>query len=305
MDETSDYRTAGAQAGTEPVNASDAEPGTRILAGGGAVISAGGETEAGYVEVAGLPTWHEVGGEGPAVVLLHGGFSGAAAWSAQAPALTHAGFRVHVPERRGHAHTPDVDGPLTYDVMAEDTIAYLEVVVGGPAHLVGWSDGAVVALLVAQRRPDLAGHMVLIGQYYNSSGRVPGSALDRWLRTEEAKDFLRQGYDPVSPDGPGHFPVVYAKTMAMIDSEPELDLAALSTVLAPTLVLQGDQDEVTLDHGAAVAAALGDARFAVLPGTHALPLEQPELVNALLTAFLRGKISAAASIQQSLSKDKE
>ena len=66
---------------------------------------------------------------------------------AQAPALASAGFRVHVPERRGHARTPDVDGPLTYEVMAADTVAYLEAEVGGHAHLVGWSDGAVVALL--------------------------------------------------------------------------------------------------------------------------------------------------------------
>ena len=124
-----------------------------------------------------------------------------------------------------------------------------------------------MALLVARRRPDLAGRMVLIGQYYNSSGRVPGSDLDRWLRSEEAKDLLRQGYDRVSPDGPGHFPAVYAKTLAMIDSEPELDLATLGTVRAPTLVLQGDRDEVTVDHGAAAAAALGNARLAVLPGT--------------------------------------
>lgn len=255
--------------------------------------------QAGYVEVAGLPTWHEVRGEGPAVVLLHGGFSGAAGWSAQAPALAAAGFRVHVPERRGHAHTPDVDAPLTYGVMAEDTIAYLDEVVGGPAHLVGWSDGAVVALLAAQRRPDLAGHMVLIGQYYNSSGRVPGSDLMRWLHTEEAMDFLRQGYDPVSPDGPEHFSVVYAKTMAMIDSEPELDLATLDTVQAPALLLQGDRDEVTLDHSAAIAAALGNARLAVLPGTHLLPLELPDVVNPLLIAFLRGSFAASLPTTQS------
>src|SRR5215813_3228128 len=249
--------------------------------------------QAGYVEVAGVPTWHEVRGEGPAVVLLHGAFSGAAGWSAQAPALTGAGFRVHVPERRGHPHTPDVAAPLTYGVMAEDTVAYLEVVVGGPAHLVGWSDGAVVALLTAQQRPDLVRRMVLIGQYYNSSGRVPGSDIDRWLHREEAKEFLRRGYDPVSPDGPEHFPVVYAKTLAMIDSEPELDLATLGTVSAPTLVLQGDRDEVTLGHGAAVSAALGNARLAVLPGTHALPLELPDVVNPLLIAFLRGNISVS------------
>jgi len=250
--------------------------------------------QAGYVTIAGLPTWREVGGEGPPVVLLHGGFSGAAAWGAQAPALASAGFRVHVPERRGHARTPDVDGPLTYEVMAADTVAYLEAEVEGPAHLVGWSDGAVVALLVALRRPDLVGRMVLIGQYYNSSGRVPGSDLDRLLRGAEAKEFLRQAYDPVSPDGPEHFEVVYAKAMTMIDHEPEIDLAALASVSAPALVLQGDQDEVTLEHGAAVAAALGDARLAVLPGTHGLPIELPGLVNALLISFLSGALPAPA-----------
>jgi len=250
--------------------------------------------QAGYVTIAGLPTWHEVGGEGPAVVLLHGGFAGAASWGAQAPTLASAGFRVHVPERRGHAHTRDVDGPLTYEVMAADTVAYLEAEVGGQSHLIGWSDGAVVALLVALRRPDLAGRMVLIGQYYNSSGRVPDSNLDRLIRSAEAKEFLRQAYDPVSPDGPEHFEVVYAKMMTMIDSEPEIDLAALASVSAPALVLQGDRDEVTLEHGAAVAAALADGRLAVLPGTHGLPIELPRLVNTLLISFLTGAVPAPA-----------
>lgn len=98
---------------------------------------------------------------------------------------------MRVPERRGHGHTRDVDAPLSYAAMADDTVVYLETEVGGPAHLVGWSDGAVVALLAAQRRPDLVERMVLIGQYYNSSGRVPSSDLDRLLHSEEAKGFLR------------------------------------------------------------------------------------------------------------------
>jgi pimeloyl-ACP methyl ester carboxylesterase len=65
-------------------------------------------------------------------------------------------------------------------------------------------------------------------------------------------------------------------------------------------VLQGDRDEVTLDHGAAVAAALANARLAVLPGTHALPLELPDVVSPLFVAFLRGNISASVSMRQSL-----
>jgi len=242
-----------------------------------------------YVDVNGLRTWHEVSGEGDPLVLLHGAFAGASSWSGQAPVLARAGYRVHVPERRGHAHTPDVPGPLTYDVMADDTVAYLDGVVGGPAHLVGWSDGAVVALLVAQRRPDLVDRLVLIGQYYNSSGKVTGGLVEQLSAGgDKVIGFLRAGYDPVSPDGPEHFPVVYAKTMQMLATEPEIDLASLTVVGAPTLVLQGDRDEVTLEHGAAVAAVLPHGGFAVLPGTHALPVENPGVVNALLLWFLAG-----------------
>jgi pimeloyl-ACP methyl ester carboxylesterase len=100
--------------------------------------------------------------------------------------------------------------------------------------------------------------------------------------------FLRAEYDQVSPDGPAHFPTVYAKTLRMLATEPELDLASLARVAAPTLVLQGDRDEVTLEHGAAVATALPHGRLAVLPGTHALPVENPRVVNALLVWFLAG-----------------
>ena len=242
-----------------------------------------------YVNVNGLRTWHEVQGAGHPLVLLHGAFAGASSWSAQAPALARAGYKVYVPERRGHAHTPDLEGPLTYQVMADDTVAYLDGVVGGPARLVGWSDGAVVALLVALRRPDLVDRQVLIGQYYNSSGKVSGGLVDQLTAGgDQVMGFLRAGYDPVSPDGPEHFPVVYAKTLQMIETEPELDLAALAAVGAPTLVLQGDRDEVTLEHGAAVASALPKGRLAVLPGTHLLPLESPDVVNALLLWFLGG-----------------
>jgi pimeloyl-ACP methyl ester carboxylesterase len=246
-----------------------------------------------YVDVNGLRTWHEVRGEGHPVVLLHGAFAGAASWSAQTPELARAGYRVHVPERRGHAHTPDVAGPFTYGVMADDTVAYLDGVVGGPAHLVGWSDGAVVALLVARRRPDLVDRLVLIGQYYNASGKVTGGLVDQ-LRAggDEVMGFLRAGYDPVSPDGPEHFPVVYAKTLQLLATEPELELASLAVVAAPTLVLQGDRDEVTLEHGAAVASVLPHGRLAVLPGTHALPVESPVVVNALLLWFLAGAMPA-------------
>jgi pimeloyl-ACP methyl ester carboxylesterase len=243
-----------------------------------------------YISVAGLEVWHEVwhevSGAGAPLVLLHGGFSGASSFAAQAAVLAGAGFRVYVPERRGHGHTRDVEGPLTYAVMAEDTIAYLDQVVAAPAHLVGWSDGAVVALLVAMRRPDLVARMVLIDQYYQSAGRAEGGDLVEALATPEAMALLHEDYDPVSPDGPEHFPVVHAKTLAMWRTEPEIALRELADVAVPTLVLQADRGVVRLEHSAAVAATLPAGRLAVLPGTHSLPAESPGPVNALLVDFL-------------------
>jgi pimeloyl-ACP methyl ester carboxylesterase len=243
---------------------------------------------AAYIEVAGLRTWHEVTGDGEPLVLLHGAFGGANSFVKQTPAFVEAGYRVYAPERRGHMHTPDVEGPLTYSVMADDTVAYLDQEVPSPAHMFGWSDGAVVALLVAQRRPDLVRRMVLVGQYYNSSGKRPDSTLLEDLSSPDALGFLRDEYARVSPDGGDHFPVVHAKTLHMLLTEPEIDLASLDAVDVPAVVLQGDRDEVTIEHSRELVATLPDARLAVLPGTHALPLESPEVVNPLVVQFLSG-----------------
>lgn len=247
-----------------------------------------------YVQVGGRKVWHEVLGQESAelapVVLLHGGLTGASSWSGQAPGLAAAGYLVYVPERRGHGHTPDVEGPISYQVMADDTIGYLDQEVGRAAHLIGWSDGAVVALLVARQRQDLAASLVLIGQYYNSAGRVTGGLTDA-LTGEgagEIVEFMRSAYAQESPDGPEHFDVVFGKMKRMFATEPEIDLASLSPVTMPALVMQGDRDEVTLEHGAAVASTLPAGRLAVLPGTHLLPIESPDLVTAILLAFVRG-----------------
>ena len=134
---------------------------------------------------------------------------------------------------------------------------------------------------------------MLIGQYFNSASRAAGGLLDDILGSSpEVADFRRQGHDRVSPDGPGHSPVFREKMLTMFRAEPELDLAGLAGVGVPALVLQGDRDEVTVQHSAAVAAMLPQGRLAVLPGSHLLPIESPDLVNALRLTFLRGGFPA-------------
>lgn len=147
----------------------------------------------------------------------------------------------------------------------------------------------MVAALVAMTSPELVDRVVLIGQYYDLAGAVPDGLTGHLIALrDDPPGFLRGSYDQVSPDGPEHFVAVYAKTVAMISTEPQIALTELAAIAAPTLVLQGDRDEVRLEHSAAVAAAIPQARLAVLPGTHALPIESPSVVNALLVDFLQG-----------------
>ena len=105
-----------------------------------------------YVDAGGLRTYYEAVGAGDPLILLHGGFCTVETFSGLTSLLAER-YRVYAPERRAHGRTPDVDGPISYGLMARDTIAFLEALDLPASHLVGWSDGAVVALLVALRSP--------------------------------------------------------------------------------------------------------------------------------------------------------
>jgi pimeloyl-ACP methyl ester carboxylesterase len=239
---------------------------------------------AGYIEVAGLRTWYDERGAGEPLVLLHPGGAGvdARAWSPNLPALAEA-FRVFTPERRAHGHTPDVDGPITFEAMATDTIAFLENVVGEPAHLAGCSDGAIVALMVARIRPDLVRRLAFIAGVFHRDGWAPG-VLDP---ANAPPEFLERLYGELSPDGPDHYRVVVAKLQQLHAEGPAMTVSELNQIGSRTLVMVGDDDEVTLEHAMAMYRELPDAELAVIPGTsHGLLVEKPALCNTVVLDFL-------------------
>jgi pimeloyl-ACP methyl ester carboxylesterase len=239
---------------------------------------------AGYVELGPTRTWYDERGEGDPLVLLHGGSSDARFFDRNVDALASR-FRVFTPERRGHGHTPDVEGPITYELMTQDTIAFLETVVGGPAHLVGHSDGAVVAMLLAMHRPDLANLLVLVSGGFNREGLVPGADGD--LDVDEVVAFVGPSYGEVSPDGEDHFRVVTEKIAVMASQEPALAASDLQAVTSRTLVMFSDDDLMSLEHAVAMYYALPDAELAIVPGTsHFLLREKPALCNAIIVDFL-------------------
>ena len=234
------------------------------------------------VRLGDVDTWYAEHGAGDPVVLLHPGGADARVWIPTLDALV-ARFRVLTPERRGHGRTADVEGPMTYALMTRDTVDFLETVVGGPAHLVGWSAGAVVGLLVALERADLVRRLAMISGVHHRDGWHPG-AIDPDV---EPHPVLRRGYEQLSPDGGGHYPVVQGKLARMNFEEPTLSEKELAGVTSRTLVMVGDDDEVTLEHAVATYRAIADAELAVVPGTsHGLLHEKAALCNTVITEFL-------------------
>jgi len=229
-------------------------------------------------------TWFDTEGDGEPLLLLHGALSDSSSFAATKPALTPL-FRVLTPERRGHGHTADLDGPITYDLMAEDTVAFIETVVGGAVHMVGHSDGANVALLVALRRPDLVRKLVLIsGNFHHDGLSSETFAVVADLAT---MDLMADIYGSVSPDGREHFPVVVDKITRMIAEEPTLTIDDLTGVTARTLVMAGDDDVISPTHTQALYENIPDAELAIVPGTsHTLILDKPDLCNRIITDFL-------------------
>jgi pimeloyl-ACP methyl ester carboxylesterase len=235
-----------------------------------------------YIELGGLTTWYDDHGAGEPVVMLHPGGADARAFGPNLDELA-ARFHVYTPERRGHGRTPDGEGPISYEVMAQDTIAFLESVVGGPAHLIGMSGGAIVALLVALRRSALVRRLVVVAGVFHHDGWAPGVVDD----PGDPPEFFVDSYGELSPDGREHYPVIAAKLARMHSEEPSLTAEELNAVASRTLVMVGDDDEVRLEHALAMYRAIPDCELAIVPGTsHGLLVEKPKLCNGIILDFL-------------------
>jgi pimeloyl-ACP methyl ester carboxylesterase len=235
-----------------------------------------------HVDLDGVRTWYDELGQGEPLVALHPGLVDARALATTVRVLADH-FHVYTPERRGHGHTPDVGGPISFEAMADDTVAFLERVVGGPARLLGVSDGAMVALLTAVRRPDLVERLACVAGPFNLGGWVP-EAIDP---ANTPPDLFATSYGEVSPDGIGHYPVVVEKLARAHLEGPTLTADDLAVVECRALVMMADDEEVTLEHAVEFYRALPAGELAVVPGTsHGLLVEKPELCHRIILDFL-------------------
>ncbi len=259
--------------------------------------------QTGYAPVNGLQMYYEIHGAGQPLVLLHGAYMTTEGFGPLLPTLA-ATRRVIAVEMQGHGRTADVDRPLTYEQMADDTAAALRHLEIDEADVFGYSMGGGVALQLAIRHPDLLRKLVVASASYTSDGAHPELLAMIPSITPElfAGSPMEEDYRRLAPN-PDAFPTLVAK-LKQLDMEPfAWPPEDIRGIAAPTLLIVGDSDVVRLEHAVELFRLLGGGVFgdlaglpksqlAVLPGTtHFIPpgsglLDRTEWLLPMLAAFL-------------------
>ncbi len=201
-------------------------------------------------------------------------------------------------DQRGHGHSPDTPAPLSYRQMSDDTAAVIEKLGLGPVDVVGHSDGADIALLLARDHPQLVRRVVISGA--NLRGGLSAEELDRrrqWSKEQWAPKiratadslppFFRTDYSRVSPDGADHWMDLVAKAYQMWIQPVVIDPADLRKINVPVLVMAGDHDFTSIEETVEIFRALPLGQLFILPKTgHGTLLQNPDLANLAIREFL-------------------
>jgi len=238
----------------------------------------------GYVEHEGARIWYSAYGSGSPVILLHGGLGHSGNWGYQAPALVRNGYRTVLIDSRGHGRSTRDARPFSYELIASDVLAVMDALHLEKAGLVGWSDGACTALILAATTHSRVAGVFFFACNMEPSGVKPFEAtptLDRCF-SRHTKDYAQLS---ATPDDFKDF-VEAVSLMQRI--QPNYSAQDLAKISVPVVIAQSEQDEfIKREHAEYLARSIPGAEFVVLDGvSHFAPLQRPEQFNAAILAFL-------------------
>ena len=259
-------------------------------------------------------------GEGETVVLLHGGLVSTnplwtgvpIAYASYMEALaTH--FRVIAPDTRGGGRTRHSEGPITFDVLADDVAALIEALELERPAVAGFSDGGITATILGIRHPGSVGAIVndagfdffdpagpslpimrqILGGSRDATEANPDIAAHQFEASEQMRPlFELMKRDQDEGQGDGHWRTYLELTWERVTNLPGYIYSDLGSVTAPTLILSGDRDDFCpVEQAVAAYRQLPDGELAILPGHgHYIP---PAAIEATIE-FLERRAGAGA-----------
>jgi pimeloyl-ACP methyl ester carboxylesterase len=240
----------------------------------------------GHADINGISVHYAVYGNGPPVILLHGGLANADYWGNQIKALM-ARRTVIVMDSRGHGRSTRDARPYGYDLMADDVVALLDFLKVPKTDVVGWSDGGILGLDLAIRHKDRVGRIFAF-----AANTVPSGVKDDVEKNPTFAAFIKRAGEEYAAHSstPKEYDAFVEQISKMWASEPNWTDAQLQAITAPVLVVDGDHDEaIKREHTEYIAATIPHAGLLILPNaSHFAFLQDPELFNFAMLHFLDG-----------------
>ena len=236
-----------------------------------------------YLDVDGHQVYsYEWDNNGEAVLLLHGGLSQTSHWDSHVLPAVEDDFHVFAYDRSGHGFTSDQAKSFHYQHQTDEAISYLKHVVKEPAHLIGYSDGGIIALMVAIQQPALVRSIITLGANFHPSGIYRLDEFDGVVSAENQEEYNR-----TSPDAPETLAKKIQKMIEIQKSEPNLTTDDLGKIQCPVLVMAGDDDVIKHNHTAELFESIPLGQLAVVPATsHKFIKERPALAQLIIREFL-------------------
>ncbi len=214
-------------------------------------------------------------GTGEALVLLHGNGEDSGYFVHQLAYFSRH-RRVLAVDTRGHGKSPRGSAPFTIRQFAQDLEAFLDERGIKQADLLGFSDGANIALTFAIRCPERVRRLILNGANLDPKGVRPAVQIPIELGYRLAKLFAKRSAGARRN----------AEMLGLMVNDPMIAVEELKKVSMPTLVIAGTRDMIREDHTRTIAQALPDARLVRLPGDHFIANKEPEAFDRAVEEFL-------------------
>jgi pimeloyl-ACP methyl ester carboxylesterase len=239
--------------------------------------------QSGIAPVNGIKIWYASFGEGEPVILLHGGLANSNYWGHQVRAL-QSGYRVIVMDSRGHGRSTRNEQDYGYDLMADDVVGLMDFLKLPKAAIVGWSDGAILGLDIAQRHPERLSKVFAFAANSDPSGvaDIGNSPVFNGYIARAGKE-----YEAMSPT-PSEYKAFLAQITKMWGTQPNWTDDDLQKIATPVWIVDGDHDEaIKRENTEFLAANIPGSGLLLQPEvSHFSFLQDPEQFSADVLHFL-------------------
>ncbi len=232
-----------------------------------------------YYTLRGIKIYVEVYGAGKPLLLIHGNGGSMAAFSQNIPYFSKK-YKVIAVDSRAQGKTVDPGDSLSFEMMADDFAALLDVMHIDSAYVLGWSDGGINALLLAMRHPEKVIKLVSTGANLtpDSSAIIPSE----WIN--EQKEFESKKNKTWTTEKEKNDWKIF-----MLDwLQPNVPFGELKAIRCPSLIICGDHDVITIEHTAAIYKNIPRAYLWVVPHSgHATLQDDRDEFNKTVNEFFQ------------------